>query len=221
MRAVGAAETGRSDAGRQDRIIGRMEHAIAQAGDYGERRQSPEVGSKPVKQHRDGIHPQSADQHPCRTEPIDDDTGRGLHQPRGCVHQAHHDAELGIPHAERTLQQREQWRQHDLVEMAHEMRRADEADDSDVLRRDGANRHAAFHPVAETVLVGGLEVRAGSRHLCRIALAGPDQQRVLESDDGPLPVLRSIAGQALPVRCAQLHMSGGPFFRIGFAGQNR
>jgi len=101
------------------------------------------------------------------------------------------------------------------------MCRADEADDLDVARRDGANRNAAFLPLAEAVPARSLEVRAGGGHLFRIALAGPDQQGILESGDGPLSVRRPISGQVFPVGHAQLHLSGSPFLRIGLARQNR
>ena len=101
------------------------------------------------------------------------------------------------------------------------MRRADEADDLDILRCDGPYRDAATQPLGKALPVGCLEVRPSDSRLVRMALAGPHRQGVLKGGDRPFPILRPVADEAFAVGHAEFHLSCGPFFRLGLAGPNR
>src|SRR6516225_5922452 len=101
--------------------------------------------------------------------------------------------------------------------MAHEMRRADEADNLDILRRDRPNRYAIFQPLSETIPVCEVQVCVSNRPLFGVAFAGPDQQRIFKGSDGPFPVLRALAGKALPVSNAEVEASCCPI--VGIPGR--
>src|SRR5713101_4165111 len=105
--------------------------------------------------------------------------------------------------------------------MAHEMRRTDEADDFDILRRDGPYGYAVFQPLAKALPVGHVEVGSSDSRPIRVAVACPDREDVLKGGDCPLLVLRPIAPKTLPKGNAEVHASCGPSLRITLACPDR
>src|SRR5439155_8570485 len=105
--------------------------------------------------------------------------------------------------------------------MAHEMRRADEADDLDVLPRDGPDRDPTLQPLAKPLSLGNIEVHVGEFARFRIALAVPDQEGTRESGNGPLTIVRAIASEPFAIRDGDIHARGCPVLRAVFACPNR
>src|SRR5690349_2391572 len=105
--------------------------------------------------------------------------------------------------------------------MAHEMRRADEPDDFDVLFGDRSDRDAAFQPLAKALAVGNIEVRASEFARIWFALPVPHREGVLKGGDGPLPIVRAIAGEPFAIRDGGIHARGCPVLRTVFACPNR
>src|SRR5207245_5434653 len=122
---------------------------------------------------------------------------------------------------------------------------ANEAEDLETLRRDGANRSAVLQPLPKPLMVGDAELHARVGPLVRVALAHPARERMVNGGGGA--VLRPVAGKAslnllgraidrdrchgrafprpfaneLPVGDVEVHASGGPLFRIALAGPDR
>ena len=71
---------------------------------------------------------QTADQHAARTVSVDGVSHRGLHDAADDVHHRDDQAKLDKAQAEALLQHGKQRHQHEIVEMADEMRRADQAE---------------------------------------------------------------------------------------------
>ena len=82
-----------------------------------------------------GADQKPGDQHQPRTDAVHQKTRRGLAQRGRDVEHRQREAELRIAHAVEFADERKQRRQHQDVEMADEMRRADERNDASVVVR--------------------------------------------------------------------------------------
>ena len=141
------AESARHERGRdavaQDGVVGRVEDAVADAGQYGQRQQH-RIGRRQAHgTHGAGQQQGAADQHAVGTPAVDQHAGHRLRQ-AGCgEEQRHQQAELGVGDVQRHLEQRKQRRQHQMRKMAAEMADADQPDGPNIAAGAGCGcRHA-------------------------------------------------------------------------------
>ena len=115
------------DRGREDRVVGRMEHAVAEAGDHHQQQQHRVGGPDADEPDAEAEQREAADQDAARAEAVDEEADRRLGQAGRAVEHREREAELDVADAELAPEQREQGRQDQDVEMAEEMPGADQA----------------------------------------------------------------------------------------------
>ena len=125
---------------REDRVIGRMIDAVRNAEQREHRDQQPERRDKPDDREAHRAEHEARDQHRARTDPVDQEARRRLAQRGRDVEGGQREAEFGVADAVELADERKQRRQHQNVEMADEMRRADERNDARVVRARCAAR---------------------------------------------------------------------------------
>ena len=100
MDRKGAANAGGGNPGREDRVIGRMEHAVGEA-QQRHRQQQARIGrrkAKTDKSHRAGD--ESEHQHPPRADAVDEEPDRQLRADRQDIGDGQGKAELDKANAE-------------------------------------------------------------------------------------------------------------------------
>ncbi len=139
------AQPGRLYLAVQQRVVHRMEHAIADARDHRPQRQQRVARAGREPERRGAEQGEPGEQHRTRPEAIDRKTRGGLHHARDDEEDRHQQAELGVADIEGLLQPRKQRCQQELAEMADQVRQADETDQVGILsgrpRRGGESRH--------------------------------------------------------------------------------
>ena len=125
----------------QQRVVDRMEHAIADAGHHREADEGPVARAEREAERRDRQQAQAAEKDRPRPVAVDDEPRQRLHRARDHEEDRHQQAELGIAHAERVLQPGKERRQQELAEVADAVREPHQADDGRVLAHDEDGRH--------------------------------------------------------------------------------
>ena len=153
VHAVRMPEPARVDVGVEHREVGRMENAVADAHQRGQREQPVDARNERRAQRAAGQKADSTQQDRPRAKTIDGETGRELTRAAGHVEHADQRAERGIAHVELRLEQRKQRRQGELEEVRQAMRRADQPDDADVTaeRRAVGGRGSGSHGSVPTI----------------------------------------------------------------------
>jgi hypothetical protein len=121
------------DALVQQGVIGRMEHAIAAAGDKGAQHQLQIAVRAGQQQRRHAQQRDAAEQHGARAQPVDHEAGHRLADAGDHEEHRHQQAQLGIAQMELRLQPRNQRRQDDMIKMRRAVRQPDQRDDFGVL----------------------------------------------------------------------------------------
>jgi len=137
MDTIGAPHPDRADPGGQDRVIRRVKDAVAEAGQDHQRQQAPVARCQPEPDGRRREEPQTQQEDAAGAEAVDQKACRGLREAGRDVEQRHQQPEVGIADPERLLEHGKQRRQYKLIEMAEEVRRADQADDLGIAPQPG------------------------------------------------------------------------------------
>src|SRR6185312_528457 len=114
-----------------DAVIGRVEDAVAEPGERRGRQHHPEGGDERDERHAGGEEAEAGGKHPRRSDAVDEESGRGLRQSRAGVKDGNEEAELGEADTVLRLDEGEELRQCELIEVAEEMSDADSRDDMD------------------------------------------------------------------------------------------
>ncbi len=113
------------DAGREDRIVGRVIDAVGEPGQDRRCDQGCIRQEDPQQGEGETAKAEPADQKLSRAKPIDKRSDRSLGQPRDDAHGGQGEPELNKADTELVLEEGKQGRQHQDVEVAHPMRRGD------------------------------------------------------------------------------------------------
>src|SRR5438046_2750283 len=117
----------------QDRQIGRMEYAVAQAREGRAQQQQPGTVREAHSRCAEAHQGDAAEQHAAAAVAVDDEPREGLEQRRDGVEHRRHHAERRIRHAELLAHQRKERRQHELHEVAGRVAEGDERDDERIV----------------------------------------------------------------------------------------
>ena len=139
VHAVGMAEPRRADLAVEQRVVGRVKDAVADAPDDGETGQHPVAGADRVTECRNAEQRQPAEKNRPWAEAVDDETRQRLHRTGDDEENRHQKAQLGIADVKLFLQPGKKRRQQQLAEMAERMGQADQSDDTGI----AAQRRAA------------------------------------------------------------------------------
>jgi len=132
MRREGVAQPRRRDAPVEDREVGRVERAVADAGQHRGQQQTPPALCRRRRQRRQHEHAQRRQQHRPRTHAVDQEARQRLPDARDDEEGRHEQAELGVAQAEVADERREQRRQQHVEEVGRAVRQADQPDDGEV-----------------------------------------------------------------------------------------
>ncbi len=152
------AEPGAVDRRAQDGIIGRMEHAVADAGHRHQDQHQPVAGGKAQRGHGGAHHRQPQQQEPARAEAVDQEARRHLGEPGRHVEHSDQQAERCVAHVELLAQEGEQGRQGQQIEVTHGMARAYQGENLNV-----APYHPRTSPLASWI--GTVDGRSGPAHI--------------------------------------------------------
>ena len=130
--AEGAGQPLRRDAGRHDDVVGRMDHAVADSGEHGQRQHHGVAGAQAEQPDGDPHERHPGEQQGAGADPVGKEAGRDLGRAGGGVERGQQQAELGVADPELGLDQREQRRQREQIEVAQRMARAEQAEHSEV-----------------------------------------------------------------------------------------
>jgi hypothetical protein len=128
VRRVCVAEPARRDARVQDREVGGVEHAVAEAHQDDDREQPAHAGHERSEERAAGEQREAGEERGPRAEAVDEEPRGELRDARRRVERAHQRAEQRPRHVELRAQQREQRRQRELKEVRGAVRHADEPD---------------------------------------------------------------------------------------------
>ena len=131
------------DPGRQDGVVGRVEHAVADAHEDHQDEQRPIAGREAGGGDRRAHDPQADHERPSGPEAIDQETDRRLEHHGDQARHGEQEAEGGVTDRQLLAQERKQRRQHDHVEMGEEVPGGDERQDLGVAPRRRAG-HGEF-----------------------------------------------------------------------------
>ena len=126
-----------ADGTGQDGVIRRVIDRIGQPHQREAADQRPIGRDDPGQRHAAGAHHQPADQEPPCAQPVDQESRGRLENRRDHVEAGDHHGQPLIAHRVIHQHEREQRRQHQHVDVAREMRAADQADDLGVARPGG------------------------------------------------------------------------------------
>ena len=129
--------------GVEDGVIGGVEDAVAEPGDGKEDEDLPIGGGKPHQADAHRHDHQAGGQHYSRADPVDQEAHRHLGDGGKGEGHGQDGAKGGVTDPELGLEDEEQRRQAEEVEMGQEMAGADDAQDLAVLSY--ANRGGRFH----------------------------------------------------------------------------
>ncbi len=120
-----------------------MKYRIADPAEEERHQQHLVRREQPGDRQRAAMHDQPAHQHRLRADPVHQHRDGHLGDQSGEEIDRHDEAEFGIAHAERRLDQDEQGRQHQMIEMADQMRAPDQPDGGmfAALKRGGEGGH--------------------------------------------------------------------------------
>jgi hypothetical protein len=112
----------------EDREVDRMEHAVAEPHQDGDREEPQGAGHQRRGDRPAGEQAQAREQHRPRAEAVDGESAGELRDARADVERADQRAEERPRHVEFGLEDREQRRQRELEEMRQRVREPDEPD---------------------------------------------------------------------------------------------
>ena len=145
--AVGAAEPRPADARIQDREIGRVKDAVAEAGRHRQREQEPEGRHQPHQRRGARGHGEAAEQDAPRPDAVDEKAGGRLRDARHGVERGRQQPQRLVADIEGDDEQRKERRQDELEEMAEPVRGAHQPDHRRVPAKfDRRDRHACSRP---------------------------------------------------------------------------
>ena len=159
----GAAHAPLLDRAREDRVVGGMEHAVAQARDHHQRDQHRIARKQADQTDRQAEQGEPGDQDRAGAEAIDEEPDRRLGQAGDAVQHGERQPERGVADAELVAQQRKQGRQDQDVEVTEEVRRADQADHLEIAPGAGDGALDDGHERELGRLPGWVEAGAPSR----------------------------------------------------------
>ena len=201
----------------EDREIGRMEHAVADAHHRRERIEPQESRHHPREQRAAADHRQPAEQYAARADAVDHDPRGELREPARRVEHAHQEAERRERHVELRLEQRKQRRQRQLEEVRDAMRDPDQADDPGVVAQrtggSGIQLGARRNPEERLLyLIQDLRLRNGVSGHRRDAtsITGASSRRLLEAGETTWPCSARATAycSANPAAVDEINMGG-------------
>ena len=135
VRAVGVAKPLRRDVRVQDREVGRMEDAVADPHQRGDRIKPGDRRREPGEKCAAGQEPEAAQQHGTRAEAVDREAGGELRRATREIEGTGQRAQRRERDVELRPEQREHRRQHELEEVRQPVPEADQPDDLDVVAK--------------------------------------------------------------------------------------
>jgi hypothetical protein len=153
VEAVGMAQARRADLAIEQRVVDRMEHAVADAGQDRAAGHRPVAGAQREAERRQPEQRQPAEQDGPRPHAVDQEAGGGLHAARDDEEQRHQEAQLGVAGVERVLQPGKQRRQQQLAEVADHVGQADQPDHARILAQGDGQRRVGGGGGAHGVIV--------------------------------------------------------------------
>ena len=157
MHGKTVGHAGRRDALVEYGVVGRMEHAVAHAGQHGAQHQRRIAVRGGQGQRRHAQQKDTAKQHGARAEAVDDKAGQRLSHARDDEEHRHQQAQFRIGQVEGRFQPDEQGREYQMVEVRHAMRQPHQGDDARIAaqgwRSVGKCRVSCYHVIPCLILV--------------------------------------------------------------------
>ena len=133
MDGEGAAHAGFADAAREDGVVAGVVDGVGDAGEGGGDEQDGVVGEDPDHGEGGAAEQQAGEEDLAGAEAVDGVAHRRLHQGGDDVVDGQRQAELDVADAEGGLEQREQRRQHEHVDVADQVGGADGGEGAEFL----------------------------------------------------------------------------------------